>query len=219
MLIYFVSFLVFLSSILVVTSSSPITSVVYLIGTFILTAIYLSSQGMYYIALTYIVVYVGAVITLFLFVVIIINLGTELNTTPFTQTIPLTVVTVILYTILIVSSNSNIFDSSYFNTISTFGAGIFQYLVNPDQIINSVHTENIIIPTHVNEFSRSLISFTGDSATNTINHWNQIQSIGFELYTHQAMYLVLVSIVLIVSMIGPIVICGSARNSTLKSSS
>ena len=193
---------------MVITSASPITSVVYLIGTFILTAIYLSSQGMYYIALTYIVVYVGAVITLFLFVVIMINLGTELNTTPFTQTIPLTVVTVILYTILIVSSNSNIFDSSYFNTIFP---SIFQYLVNPDHIINSVHTENIIIPTHVNEFSRSLISFTGDSATNTINHWNQIQSIGFELYTHQAMYLVLVSIVLIVSIIGPIVICGSAR--------
>ena len=167
MLIYFVSFLVFLSSILVVTSSSPITSVVYLIGTFILTAIYLSSQGIYYIALTYIVVYVGAVITLFLFVVIMINLGAELNTMPFTQTIPLTVVTVVLYTILIVSSNSNIFDSSYFNTIFP---SIFQYLVNPDHIINSVHTENIIIPTHVNEFSRSLISFTGDSATNTINH-------------------------------------------------
>lgn len=198
MLIYFVSFLIFLSSIIVITSASPITSVVYLIGTFILTAIYLSSQGMYYIAITYIVVYVGAVITLFLFVVIIMNLGAELNTTPFTQTIPLTVVTVVLYTFLIVSSNSSA--NLYFNTIFP---SLFQYFV----VSSTPALENST------EISKVLISFTHDSACSTVNHWHQIQSIGFELYTHQAIYLVLVSIVLMVSMIGPIVICGSARRS------
>lgn len=93
---------------MVITSYSPVTSVVYLIATFVITAIYLSSQNIIYIALTYIIVYVGAVITLFLFVVIIINLQTELTTTPFTQTIPLTIVIVILYTLLIVSTNTNL---------------------------------------------------------------------------------------------------------------
>lgn len=205
MLSYFVSFLAFVFSILVVTSSSPITSVVYLIGTFILAAIYLSSQGMYYIALTYIVVYVGAVITLFLFVVIIINLGTirELNATPFTQTLPLTVVAVVLYTILIVGSTSD--QSSY---LSTIFPSLFQYLVHNSAAIDVTGLESISGST--NDLATPLISFTGDSATNAINRWNQIQSIGLELYTHQAMYLVLVSMVLIVSIIGPIVICGGS---------
>lgn len=107
MIITIVSFFIFLSSIMVITSFSPVTSVVYLIATFVITAIYLSSQNIVYIALTYIIVYVGAVITLFLFVIIMINLGTELSSTPFTQTIPLTIVMVILYTILIVNSSSS----------------------------------------------------------------------------------------------------------------
>lgn len=93
---------------MVITSYSPVTSVVYLIATFVITAIYLSSQNIVYIALTYIIVYVGAVITLFLFVVMIMNLQTELSTTPFTQTIPLTMVIVILYTIIIVNANTSI---------------------------------------------------------------------------------------------------------------
>lgn len=108
MMLSTVSFFIFISSIMVITSYSPVTSVVYLIATFVITAIYLSSQNMIYIALTYIIVYVGAVITLFLFVVIIMNLGTELTSTPFTQTIPLTIVIVALYTILIVSANTSL---------------------------------------------------------------------------------------------------------------
>lgn len=195
MLIYIVSSLVFLLSILVVTASNPVTSVVYLIGTFILAAIYLSCQGIYYIALTYIVVYVGAVVTLFLFVVIMINLGSDLNTAPFTQAIPLTIVTVFLYLVLIIflpKTDSNLFlgDSLYkmWNWISQ--------MVFLDNSVFGVEQANI-----------PSTSFTASSASGSINSFNQIQSIGFELYSHQAVYLVLISIILMVSIVGPIVIC------------
>lgn len=110
----------FLSSVIVITSYSPVTSVVYLIATFVITAIYLSSQNLVYIALTYVIVYVGAVITLFLFVVIIINLQTEVSTTPFTQTIPLTMILAILYTILMLSSNTSIYQSNMFQILTQF---------------------------------------------------------------------------------------------------
>lgn len=188
MIISLVSFLIFLSSIMVITSYSPITSVVYLIATFVITAIYLSSQNLVYIALTYIIVYVGAVITLFLFVVMIINLQTELTTTPFTQTIPLTIVIVILYTILIISSSphANYEVSGIFQSMTQL---IFEGFWGNDITVNSIS------------------SFTSSASASVVNDWNQIQSIGFELYTHQAMWLVLVSMVLIISMIGPIVIC------------
>lgn len=173
---------------MVITSYSPITSVVYLIATFVLTAIYLSSQNIVYIALTYIIVYVGAVITLFLFVVMMINLQTELTTTPFTQTVPLTIIMVLLYTILIVNSGPH---PAY--EVS----GIFQSLT---ELISPGFLDKTML---VN----SITSFTGNAAVSVVNDWNQIQSIGFELYTHQAVWLVLVSIVLIISIIGPIIIC------------
>ena len=155
---------------MVITSYSPVTSVVYLIATFVITAIYLSSQNMVYIALTYIIVYVGAVITLFLFVVIMINLGTELSTTPFTQTIPLTIVIAILYTVLMSSAST-----SQGEIGSVFQA--LTQLVSPVQDLEGM----------TSELSASLsTSLTGSTATPALNHWNQIQSIGFELYTHQA---------------------------------
>ena len=201
-MISLVSFFIFISSIIVITSYSPITSVVYLIATFVITAIYLSSQNIIYIALTYIIVYVGAVITLFLFVVIMINLGTELSSTPFTQTIPLTMVIITLYTILILSSETHAPQAmgSLFQTLTQF--------VSPAAEALSQVSESTI----VSQVNGSLMtSLAGSTAAPVLNHWNQIQSIGFELYTHQAIWLVLVSIVLMISMIGPIVICRSER--------
>lgn len=203
MIISIVSFFIFLSSIIVITSFSPVTSVVYLIATFVLTAIYLSSQNMVYIALTYIIVYVGAVITLFLFVIIIINLGTELSSTPFTQTIPLVMVMTILYTILIVSSSTSTVE--HFEIESIFQS-LTQLIIGHSEMVTGVQGAG------VTQFNGSAItSLTGFTTAPSLNHWNQIQSIGFELYTHQAVWLVLVSIVLIISIIGPIVICRNEK--------
>lgn len=166
MIISIVSFFIFLSSIIVITSFSPVTSVVYLIATFVITAIYLSSQNMVYIALTYIIVYVGAVITLFLFVIIIINLGTELSSTPFTQTIPLTIVIVILYTILIINSNS---PSSEHGVIGSIFQTITQLVTGKTGVI---FTESSISGSgiHLTDFDGSLItSITGSTASPVLN--------------------------------------------------
>lgn len=57
-----------------ITSTSPVTSVVYLITVFLLVAAYLVLQNMVYLSLVLIVVYVGAIIVLILFVIIMINL-------------------------------------------------------------------------------------------------------------------------------------------------
>lgn len=169
MIISTVSFIMFLSSIMVITSFSPVTSVVYLIATFVMTAIYLSSQNIVYIALTYIIVYVGAVITLFLFVIMIINLGTELSSTPFTQTIPLTIVIVIIYTVLIVSSSSFSYTPESGIMASTFQT-ITQLVT--DQANNiSINVATELEGANINQFSESLItSLTGSSAASAFNN-------------------------------------------------
>jgi NADH-ubiquinone oxidoreductase chain 6 len=70
-----VTFLAILSSILVVSTSNPVISVLFLISLFINISIYLVILGITYIALTYIIVYVGAVTILFLFVIMLLNNG------------------------------------------------------------------------------------------------------------------------------------------------
>lgn len=59
--------------ILVVISKNPVVSVLYLIGLFAFVSIYLSSIGITFIALAYLLVYVGAVSILFLFILMLIN--------------------------------------------------------------------------------------------------------------------------------------------------
>ena len=67
-----------------ITSTSSVTSVVYLITVFILVAAYLVLHNIVYLSLVLMIVYVGAIIVLILFVIIIINLH-DLRTT---QNIP-----------------------------------------------------------------------------------------------------------------------------------
>ncbi|MBU1422080.1 MAG: NADH-quinone oxidoreductase subunit J [Bacteroidetes bacterium] len=66
-----------ISAILVITRRSPIMSVVYLVLNFlILAVIYLTLQAQF-IAVIQVIVYAGAIMVLFLFVVMLLNLGKE----------------------------------------------------------------------------------------------------------------------------------------------
>ena len=59
--------------ILVVISNNPILSVLFLIGLFVSVSIILCLLGLYFIALAYLLVYVGAVSILFLFILMLMN--------------------------------------------------------------------------------------------------------------------------------------------------
>jgi NADH-ubiquinone oxidoreductase chain 6 len=62
-----------LSGIFVIISVNPIVSVLFLIGLFLSIAIYLIILGISFIALSYLLVYVGAVSILFIFILMLIN--------------------------------------------------------------------------------------------------------------------------------------------------
>jgi NADH-ubiquinone oxidoreductase chain 6 len=67
------SFFSIILSIYVIISINPIISVLYLIGLFGVISTYLNLVGLNFIALSYIIIYVGAVSILFLFILMLIS--------------------------------------------------------------------------------------------------------------------------------------------------
>ena len=78
-----------------ITSKNPVISVIFLISTFVQSAGYLIFIGIQFIALSYIVIYVGAIAVLFLFVIMMINIKlTDIldSGNQYTKNLPLAIV-------------------------------------------------------------------------------------------------------------------------------
>lgn len=69
-----VSIISILCGIFVIISKNPIVSVLFLIGLFLCVSGYLMLLGLNFIALSYLLVYIGAVSILFLFILMLINI-------------------------------------------------------------------------------------------------------------------------------------------------
>lgn len=74
---YFLSFLAILSSLMVIFSKNPIHSVLYLIITFFAIAGHYIMLNAQFLAVVHIIVYAGAIMVLFLFVIMFLNLNAE----------------------------------------------------------------------------------------------------------------------------------------------
>lgn len=72
---YFFSFLIISSSILVIFSNNAVHSVLFLIFTFFNSAILFLLMNAEFLAMTIVIVYVGAIAVLFLFVVMMLNIS------------------------------------------------------------------------------------------------------------------------------------------------
>lgn len=74
---YFLAFLAILSSLMVIFSKNPIHSVLYLILTFFAIAGHYIMLNAQFLAVVHIIVYAGAIMVLFLFVIMFLNLNAE----------------------------------------------------------------------------------------------------------------------------------------------
>jgi NADH-quinone oxidoreductase subunit J len=74
---YFLSFLAILSAIMVVLSKNPVYSVLYLIITFFCIAGHYTLMNAQFLAIVHIIVYAGAIMVLFLYVIMLLNLNKE----------------------------------------------------------------------------------------------------------------------------------------------
>lgn len=179
------------SGVLVITSSNPVVSVLFLVSVFVLAAGYLLTLGVSFVGLSYLIVYVGAVAVLFLFVVMMLNVRVSEVTAvslEHSKSLPLgaLVATLFLFELFsILPATSNGLGASLFSRATAF------YL-NIDSSLDA---------SHVYTAFSSIVADTGFSP------FTQIKALGEGLYTHGSLSFLLASFVLLLAMLGPILTC------------
>jgi NADH-ubiquinone oxidoreductase chain 6 len=216
------------SAILVIISKNPVISVIFLISLVLNSALFLVVKGMPFLGISYILIYLGAIIVLFLFVIMMINvrLTDILETgTQYTKNIPLalTVSGLFLYeffNVLPAFLNSPILslddsvlinmgkeivltlNSFFVNGLSALGAkqeaGLYSLLEANSSILNG-DGFNFAIQ------AVPLISNINWPET-LINSYTQIVSVAYSLYTYGAFWFLLLGMILLLAMIAPIYI-------------
>jgi NADH-ubiquinone oxidoreductase chain 6 len=188
------------SGIMVITAKNPVISVLFLIAVFVNVAGYLCLLGVAYLGLVYLIVYVGAIAILFLFVIMMLNLRlVELVETgqEYTKSLPMGAFLGSLFffellSILPVSyhdGGSLHAPLSLFNWLNTSLLGISNTGTGSEA---SVHT-----------------AFNPVVSDSTMTAFTQIESIGQGLYTYASLWLVVASVIFLLAMVGPIVLCMS----------
>src|SRR3954471_18390352 len=76
---YFLSFLAILSALMVVVAKNPVHSVLYLIITFFAIAGHYVLLNAQFLAAVHVIVYAGAIMVLFLYVIMMLNLNAEVE--------------------------------------------------------------------------------------------------------------------------------------------
>jgi NADH-ubiquinone oxidoreductase chain 6 len=203
-LINILAFTTLLSSIFSITSKNPVISVLFLIGTFVLSAGYLILIGINFIGISYIIVYVGAIAVLFLFVIMMINIKlTDILETgsQYTKTLPLALAVGSLFIFIIFSiiklNFNNVPVLSIFLDKITYLNGLFSnhYLIKIN-LINSI-VDNI---------------YYSSSSDLLITIFQQIEVLGHNLYTYGAILLITLSVILLLAMFATIIISKSNKD-------
>lgn len=180
-----------LSAILVITARSPVISVLFLIAVFINIAGYLILLGVNFIALSYIMVYIGAIAILFLFVIMMLNVRlTELHEigSDYSKNFPLAIVVAASLSYIILSNSlTKSIDQIYLIT------ALFDKLNFLNSGINTI-TDNYINIGYNTIYNNIFVNY------------EQIQAIGNIMYSSYGLYLILCSFVLLLAMLGPIII-------------
>ena len=212
------------SAILVIISKNPVISVIFLISLVLNSALFLVVKGMPFLGISYILIYLGAIIVLFLFVIMMINISlTDILETgsQYTKNIPLALIVsaLFLYEFLnvlptvqminnpITSINESVLISLSKELILTlnyyFNYGLSQFgleSLNSELIFKENNLSLLRLPATL-----PLISNINWAET-LINNHTQIVSVAYSLYTYGAFWFLLLGMVLLLAMIAPIYI-------------
>lgn len=183
-----------LLGIFTIISRNPIYSVLFLIGLFVNVSGVLILVGLNFIGLSYILVYVGAVSILFLFILMLINIRVSELLSETNNYIPLAVLTILLFYYIIGQALPfKLRDNNFLS-----------YLPNSLSEVYNVQLNNEFF--NLIDLQQQISYASSKNWDNTLVEFNQISSIGNIIYTNYAMWLIIVSIILLVGMVGAIVI-------------
>lgn len=202
-----VSLFIILCGVLIIISKNPIISVLFLIGLFGGVASYLILLGLNFIGYSYLIVYIGAVSILFLFILMLINIRISELQSNTKNSIPLalfigiffnySLFQILPYDIAILNNNN------YINNI------LYNILLNKENNIND--NDNL----SQNGDNNDLFFASSNSWDGNLIQTNHITGIGNILYTSNNMWLILVSLILLLAMVGAIIITIKSNRSTL----
>ena len=183
-----------LSSVLVITSKNPVIAVIFLISVFVNAAGYLILLGIGFIGISYIIIYIGAITVLFLFVIMLLNIRlSEIieTSTQYTKNLPLAlgIGSLFIYEIFTIIPFS-------FNDVSI----ISQFL----SLINNFN--DLLLSNDFSTYNNVYLTFNFVIPDSTIFNLLHIQTLGLSLYTYGSIWLIITSIILLLSMIAPIFI-------------
>jgi NADH-quinone oxidoreductase subunit J len=174
-LFYMFSVLALLSAFCTVTSKNPIHSVLFLVFVFFNTAGLLILLGVEFLAMLFLIVYVGAVAVLFLFVMMMLNVKISESKSSIYRYLPIGLFLSILFLFeifLIVEGDLNSVESLVFVNLDN------KTLQN-DFLVNTSWIDSLISPTNVDV-------------------------IGSVLFTYYSYFFIMASVILLVAMIGAI---------------
>ena len=174
-LFYLFSMLALFSAFFTVTSKNPIHSVLFLVFVFFNTAGLLILLGVEFLAMLFLIVYVGAVAVLFLFVMMMLNVKISESSSSIYRYLPIGLFLSILFLFeifLIIEGDLKSIDNVVF-TQSEYKVLQTEFLVNTSWI------NNVISPTNVDV-------------------------IGSVLFTYYSYFFIMASVILLVAMIGAI---------------
>lgn len=171
-----------ISAAMTIATSNPVHSVFYLIFTFVNVSALFFLLGVEFLAVIFLIVYVGAVSILFLFVVMMLNIKLVEWTESLTRFVPITLVIGLIF----LSQATTLLDSfSNTNLLTT---------TNSLETPTAVAEGNLWLTVQFIDWVRSFINFTN------------AEVLGQFLYTDFSYLFLLSSMVLLVAMIGAIIL-------------
>lgn len=144
-LFYIFAIMAILSALMVITQNNPVRCVLFLVLTFFSSAVLWLLASAEFLALILVLVYVGAVMTLFLFVVMMLDIDTESLKTHFVRYLPFGLILVaLLVGLLLIALPENVFNKDappIFNSQSLLSEAQLQD--SPTVVKNISNTEAI----------------------------------------------------------------------------
>lgn len=95
--IFLLSLISIFFGIMIIITKNPVVSVLYLIGLFLSISLYLMLLGLYFIGISYLLVYIGAIAILFLFILMLINVRVSELLTEGLNSVPLAIIAVLSF--------------------------------------------------------------------------------------------------------------------------
>jgi len=225
-----------ISALCVITSTNPVIAIVFLIILFINVGIYLILMGLQFIGLSYLLVYVGAIIVLFLFIIMMLSVdifsSVEVGLNYY-KLLPLayliTILSIILFLITIpafsLDFTSGVLSTEIYSFINGFILSFKDklYNINPtlftpllfdlNFLDSNFWVYHIVDNYNINNESFLILNNSAFGNPSTLLHKNlQINTLGESIYGYYSILLILSGFLLLLAMIAPIVLARKHNN-------